>query len=155
MKLLSIENATIMPAVRRLTWMALFTMALSPGLYAQGFDENEVIEEIITIGTAGGAGIEKRDVSFAVSYMNDADIEKFAPKSTADLLKSIPGVWVESSGGVGGANIDVRGLPGGSDAPFVTLTLNGSPLYGTESLSFFEQSTIFRIDETIASAEGS
>src|SRR5690606_39960544 len=42
----------------------------------------------------------------------------------------------------------------GSDAPFVTLAINGSPLYGTEMLSFFEQSAIFRIDETIASVEG-
>ncbi|MEX0896923.1 MAG: TonB-dependent receptor, partial [Steroidobacteraceae bacterium] len=60
----------------------------------------------------------------------------------------------ESSGGIAGANIDVRGLPGGGDAPFVTLAINGSPLYGTEMLSFFEQSSIFRIDETVASVEG-
>ncbi|MEX0733048.1 MAG: TonB-dependent receptor, partial [Steroidobacteraceae bacterium] len=77
-----------------------------------------------------------------------------SPQSTADLFKSIPGVWVESSGGIAGANIDVRGLPGGGDAPFVTLAINGSPLYGTEMLSFFEQSSIFRIDETVASVEG-
>ncbi len=123
-------------------------------VFAQDSGDEEVIEEIITIGTPGGAGIQKRDVSFAVSVMDAGEIEKFSPKSTADLLKAIPGVWVESSGGVSGANIDVRGLPGGGDAPFVTMTLNGTPLYGTEMLSFFEQSTIFRIDETIASTEG-
>ena len=82
------------------------------------------------------------------------DIQVFSPKSTADLLKSIPGVWAESSGGVAGANIDVRGLPGGGDAPFVTLSINGAPIYGTQMLSFFEQSSIFRVDETIASVEG-
>lgn len=131
-------------------------LALAPGAtpYAQGSDDDQVIEEIITIGTPGGAGIQKRDVSFAVTVLDGGEIERFAPKSTADLLKAIPGVWVESSGGVSGANIDVRGLPGGSDAPFVTMTLNGVPLYGTEMLSFFEQSTIFRVDETIASVEG-
>ncbi len=123
-------------------------------VFAQDSGDEEVMEEIITIGTPGGAGIQKRDVSFAVSVMDAGEIEKFSPKSTADLLKAIPGVWVESSGGVSGANIDVRGLPGGGDAPFVTMTLNGTPLYGTEMLSFFEQSTIFRIDETIASTEG-
>ena len=48
----------------------------------------------------------------------------------------------------------MRGLPGGGDAPFVTFAINGSPIYGTEMLSFFEQSSIFRIDETIASVEG-
>jgi len=131
-------------------------LALAPGAapYAQGSGDDEVIEEIITIGTPGGAGIQKRDVSFAVSVLDGGEIERFSPKSTADLLKAIPGVWVESSGGVSGANIDVRGLPGGGDAPFVTMTLNGVPLYGTQSLSFFEQSTIFRMDETITSVEG-
>ena len=154
MKILSNEYRTTALTVRSAAWIAMIVLVPMSNIHAQASDEDEVIEEIITIGTAGGAGIEKRDVSFAVSFMNDADIEKFAPKSTADLLKAIPGVWVESSGGVGGANIDVRGLPGGGDAPFVTLTLNGAPLYGTESLSFFEQSTIFRVDETIASTEG-
>ena len=136
------------------TMAVLFALGTSPAVYAQEDDEEEYMEEIITIGTPGGAGIQKRDVSFAVSVMDAGEIEKFSPKSTADILKAIPGVWVESSGGVSGANIDVRGLPGGGDAPFVTMTLNGTPLYGTEMLSFFEQSTIFRIDETIASTEG-
>ena len=103
--------------------------------FAQESGDDEVIEEIITIGTPGGGGIQKRDVSFAVTVIDAGEIERFSPKSTADLLKAIPGVWVESSSGVSGANIDVRGLPGGSDAPFVTMTLNGTPLYGTEMLS--------------------
>lgn len=120
--------------------------------FAQGA-EDEVIEEIITIGTPGGTGVDRQQASFAVTTIDPEAIAKFSPKSTADLFKSIPGVWAESSGGVAGANIDVRGLPGGSDAPFVTLAINGSPIYGTEMLSFFEQSTIFRVDETIAGVE--
>ncbi|HEX9706926.1 MAG TPA: TonB-dependent receptor, partial [Steroidobacteraceae bacterium] len=114
----------------------------------------EVLEEVVVTGTAGGAGIARQDASFAITTIQSEDLERIAPQSTADLFKSIPGVWVESSGGIAGANIDVRGLPGGGDAPFVTLAINGSPLYGTEMLSFFEQSSIFRIDETVASVEG-
>ena len=121
--------------------------------YAQESDDDEVIEEIITIGTPGGGGVERQQASFALTTMDSEDIAKFSPKSTADLLKSVPGIWAESSGGKSGANIDVRGLPGGENAPFVTLAINGSPIYGTESLSFFEQSTIFRVDETISSVE--
>lgn len=112
------------------------------------------VEEVIVIGTPGGGGTDRQEASFAVTTINSEDIERIGPQSTADLFKSIPGVWVESSGGVAGANIDVRGLPGGGDAPFVTLAINGSPLYGTEMLSFMEQSSIFRIDETIARVEG-
>ncbi len=130
-------------------------LALAPGTapYAQASGDDEVIEEIITIGTPGGRGVERQQASFALTTMDSEDIAKFSPKSTADLFKSIPGVWAESSGGVAGANIDVRGLPGGSDAPFVTLAINGSPIYGTEMLSFFEHTGIFRIDETIAGVE--
>jgi outer membrane receptor protein involved in Fe transport len=116
--------------------------------------ETTVTDQIIVIGTPGGAGAKRQDASFAITTIQPEEITKFSPQSTADLFKAIPGVWAESSGGVAGANIDVRGLPGGSDAPFVTLAINGSPIYGTEMLSFFEQSSIFRIDETIAGVEG-
>ena len=130
-------------------------LAFGPGAsaYAQESDDDEVIEEIITIGTPGGGGVERQQASFALTTISPDDIAKFSPKSTADLLKSVPGVWAESSGGKSGANIDVRGLPGGENAPFVTMAINGSPIYGTESLSFFEHSTIFRVDETIAGVE--
>ncbi len=122
-------------------------------VFAQEADGEEVIEEIITVGTPGGSGVERQQASFAITTIDPEEIAKFSPKSTADLFKSIPGVWAESSGGVAGANIDVRGLPGGSDAPFVTLAINGSPIYGTEMLSFFEQSSIFRVDETISGVQ--
>lgn len=124
--------------------------------YAQdaGDDAAEYTDEIVVVGTPGGAGTNRLEASFAVTTLKADDITKFSPKSTADLFKAIPGVWAESSGGVAGANIDVRGLPGGSDAPFVTLAINGSPIYGTEMLSFFEQSSIFRVDETIEGVEG-
>jgi outer membrane receptor protein involved in Fe transport len=130
----------------------VLVLAPSAATQAQQNDDG-VIEEIVTIGTPGGGGVERQQASFALTTINPDDIAKFSPKSTADLLKSVPGVWAESSGGVAGANIDVRGLPGGENAPFVTMAINGSPIYGTESLSFFEQSSIFRIDETIAGVE--
>jgi hypothetical protein len=116
--------------------------------------DEEPLEVVVVIGTPGGTGTSQQEASFAITTIDADEITRISPQSTADLFKSIPGVWVESSGGVAGANIDVRGLPGGGDAPFVTLAINGSPLYGTEMLSFFEQSSIFRIDETIAGAEG-
>lgn len=110
-------------------------------------------EEIVVIGTPGGGGIRKQEASYAITTINSEALERAAPKSTAEVFNLVPGVWTESSGGVAGANIDVRGLPGGGDAPWVTFAVNGAPIYGTESLSFMEQSSIFRTDETIASTE--
>lgn len=125
---------------------------------AEGVAEEEkkplTMDRIVVVGTAGGGGIRKQDASFAVTTLDAGDIEKYSPKSTADLLKSVPGIWVESSGGVSGANIFVRGFPGTGDADFVTISLNGSPIYPPPTLSFLENSTLFRIDETIQRVEG-
>ena len=122
---------------------------------AQGAEDSsdEYIEEIITTGTAGGAELRKFDASFAITTTTDEDIKKFSPKSTADLLKVVPGVWSESSGGVSGANVLVRGFPGGGDAPYLTVQVNGIPIFSPPTLSFLENTTLFRIDETVLRME--
>ena len=111
------------------------------------------MESVVITGTPGGAGVRKKDASFAITTMSAEEIRQLSPPSTAAALELVPGVWSESSGGVAGANIFVRGLPSSGDAPFVTMAINGAPIYGTQTLSFFEQSSIFRIDETVLSIE--
>ena len=137
------------------SFMALAATLTSPALaqdQAAPADTDEY-EEIIVTGTAGGAALRKQDASFAITSVSADDLAAAAPKSTAEIFTLVPGVWAESSGGKGGANIDVRGLPAGGDAPFVTLSVAGAPIFGTPTLSFLEQSTIFRVDDTIASVE--
>ena len=125
-----------------------------------GLEQNAALVEdvlemdgVVISGTAGGSGIKKKDASFSITTISPRDIEHLAPPSTAAALDLVPGVWSESSGGVAGANIFVRGLPSSGDAPFVTMSINGAPIYGTQTLSFFEQSSIFRIDETVGLIE--
>jgi len=108
---------------------------------------------VVITGTAGGSGIKKKDASFAITTISPAVLDKLVPPSTAAALDLVPGVWSESTSGIAGANIMVRGLPSDVNAPFVTFSINGAPIYGTETISFLEQSTLFRIDETIASTE--
>lgn len=112
-------------------------------------DKSDKIEKIIVTGTFSGKAVAKEEASFAVSSFSEDDIKKLAPKSTADLFKAIPGVWAESSGGVSGANVFVRGFPGGGDAPFLTVQLQGAPIFPPPTLSFLENSTLFRLDETV------
>jgi len=107
------------------------------------------VEKIVVTGTFSGKTVAKEEASFAISSFSEDDIKKLAPKSTADLFKAIPGVWSESSGGVSGANVFVRGFPGGGDAPFLTVQLQGAPIFPPPTLSFLENSTLFRLDETI------
>jgi iron complex outermembrane receptor protein len=65
----------------------------------------------------------------------------------------VPGVYAESTGGQSGANIEVRGFPSGSDSPFVSVQLNGNPIYPVPVLSFFEGSSAFRLDDTVERVE--
>jgi iron complex outermembrane recepter protein len=138
---------------RALRLAAVPVLLLQSGFAAAQADDEEVIEEIITTGTAGGAEIRKFDASYAITSVDDEDITQYSPQSTADLLKLVPGVWSESSGGVSGANVFVRGFPGGGDAPFLTLQVNGAPIFPPPTLSFLENTTLFRIDETVLRME--
>jgi len=145
---------------RRLT-MPLSGLLLLAGMaqpaLAQSTDDDDGdstwIEEVIVTGTAGGAELRKFEASFAITTVSDTDINEYSPQSTADLLKLVPGIWAESSGGVAGANVFVRGFPGGGDAPFFTLQVNGAPIFPPPTLSFLENTTLFRVDETIQRVE--
>jgi iron complex outermembrane recepter protein len=131
-------------------------LAFATGAAAQEAAETgggEMIEEVIVTGTAAGAEIQKVEASFAITTVSAEDITQYSPQSTADLLKLVPGVWSESSGGVSGANVMVRGFPGGGDAPYLTVQVNGVPVYPISTLSFLENTTMFRIDETVRTLE--
>ncbi|WDD99283.1 TonB-dependent receptor [Thalassomonas actiniarum] len=111
--------------------------------------KTEKIEQIVVTGTFSGKAVRKVDAGYAISNFSEDDIKKLAPKSTADLFKAVPGVWSESSGGVAGANVFVRGFPSTGDAPFLTVQLQGAPIFPPPTLSFLENSSIFRLDETV------
>ncbi|QUT07110.1 TonB-dependent receptor [Sphingobium phenoxybenzoativorans] len=110
------------------------------------------IEEIVVVGTAG-AGTRRQDASFAVTTLSSDAITRAAPNSTADLLRTVPGVMAESSGGQNGANIFVRGYPSGGDAQFVTFQMAGTPIFAPPTLSFLENSQLIRLDETVERVE--
>ena len=109
-------------------------------------------QDIVVVGTAGG-GTRRQDAAFAVTTINAESLERAAPSSTADLLRSIPGVSAESSGGKNGANIFVRGYPSGGDATFVTFQMGGVPVFPPPTLSFLENSQLIRFDETVQRVE--
>lgn len=109
-------------------------------------------DDIIVVGTSGG-GTRRQDAAFAVTTLSNDAIERAAPNSTADLLRTVPGVMAESSGGQNGANIFVRGYPSGGDAQFVTFQLGGVPIFPPSTLSFLENSQLIRLDETVQRVE--
>ncbi|MEL1265371.1 TonB-dependent receptor [Pseudoxanthomonas putridarboris] len=114
--------------------------------------EPSTLDTVVVSGTAAG-GVRKLEASFNIVTANAEQIKQANPKSTADLLKISPGMWPESTGGQTGANIEIAGFPGGGDAPYFSTLLMGSPLYGMPTLSFFETTSMFRLDDTVEAVE--
>src|SRR5262245_1631309 len=144
---------------QRIVGLALIAAASTPTLLqAQETpsprpQQNSSLETVVVTGSAISSGVKKLEASYNIVTANEDEIRNANPKSTADLLKISPGMWPESTGGQTGANIEIAGFPGGGDAPYFTTQLMGSPLYGMPTLSFFETTSIFRLDDTVKSVE--
>ena len=111
--------------------------------------EIKELDAVVVTGTARREGVRKLEAGFSITTATEEQIKQAAPTSTADILKTVPGIFVETSGGQAGANIRVRGFPTPGDGPYSTFQLNGAPLYHLPTLSFFEHSQLFRLDDTI------
>jgi outer membrane cobalamin receptor len=109
------------------------------------------LDEVVVTATAQST--RKLDASFQVTTASLEEIHNVDPSSSADLLKIVPSVWAESGGGQAGPNIELAGYPGGSGAPYVTYSINGSPIYPSHNLSFLDDSSMFRLDDTVERAE--
>ena len=95
----------------------------------------------------------KIESSVAITTLNAAGIERANPQSTADLLKSIPGFYVESSGGEGGNNLFARGIPADGSFRYVTMQENGLPVFNSAELAFANIDQLYRVDETVRQME--
>lgn len=115
-------------------------------------DAGETGPDIVVVGTSG-AGARRQDAAFAVTTINEKALQQLAPASTAEVLRVVPGVSTESSGGQNGANIFVRGYPSGGDAEYVTIQSEGVPFFPPSTLSFLENTQLIRVDETLKRVE--
>jgi outer membrane cobalamin receptor len=134
------------------TTAATAATAAQPAADTSSADTNS-LDEIVVTGAAESKGLKKLDASFQITTASLEEIRDVSPSSSADLLKIVPSVWAESGGGEAGPNIELAGYPGGSGAPYVTYSINGSPVYPSHNLSFLDDSSMFRLDDTVERAE--
>lgn len=150
--------------------VGLLALALSDGTAAQGVetasadsakvgdasgDEASTAgdgEEIVVTGRAGAGQRTKLDTSYAITTMSDDFLRTRAPSSVTEALKSVPGFWVEASGGEGSGNVRARGIPVDGFGS-VNLLLNGLPVQHDPALGYLNVDQTFRIDETIQRVE--
>jgi len=109
-------------------------------------------DEIVVTGTTRPE--RKIDTSISVSSVNAESIGQIAPQSAADLIRYIPGIRSEASGGEGNANISVRGLPVASGgAKFVQFQEDGIPVLLFGDIAFATADTFVKVDNNIARVE--
>jgi hypothetical protein len=111
------------------------------------------IEEVVVTGVANAKGERKQDAPFAITTVNEDAMREAAPSSTANLSKLVPGLFAEVTGGQSGPNIEVRGFPTAGDAPYVSFQIDGLPIYPVSTLSFLDNSTQIRLDDSVSRFE--
>ena len=106
------------------------------------------LDSVVITGTATRTSKMKQSVS--VSTLDAEQLERTGATNAAELLRSIPGVRSEASGGEGNANITVRGVPisaGGSR--YVQIQEDGLPLLLFGDIAFGTADQFLRADYNI------
>ena len=109
--------------------------------------------DIVVTGTARSGGMKRLDAGFSITTVDAEAIQRVTPLSTADVLKTVPGTFIESSGGVAGLRVGVRGFPMNGGGQFSTVQLDGTTLFPPNTLSFIESFSLFRVDDTVERVE--
>ncbi|MCH8686517.1 TonB-dependent receptor domain-containing protein [Pedomonas mirosovicensis] len=123
----------------------------APGVLAQDV-ANEAgvssLDEIIVTGRAGTGVRTKAETSYSVTNIDEATLRLQAPTSVTEALKSVPGFWVEASGGEASGNVRARGVPVDGFGS-VQLLEDGIPIQHDPALGYLNGDQVFRLDETI------
>ncbi|HJV42266.1 TonB-dependent receptor [Caulobacter sp.] len=115
---------------------------------AASADAAEMVEELIVTSRAGSDARTRLATSYAVTTMNEETLRLRSPMGVADALKSVPGFWVEASGGEASANIRARGIPQEGFSA-IALQEDGAPVQHDGGLGYLNADQSFRLDETI------
>ena len=106
------------------------------------------LDSIVITGTS--TKLSKMKQSVSVSTIDSDQIERSGATSTAELLRSIPGVRSESSGGEGNANITVRGVPiSAGGARYFQLQEDGLPVLLFGDIAFGTADQFLRADYSV------
>jgi catecholate siderophore receptor len=103
------------------------------------------LDQVIVTGTSARASKMKSSVS--VSTIDGDTIANSNAASAAEVLRSIPGIRSESSGGESNANVGVRGIPiSAGGARYIQFQEDGLPILMFGDIAFATPDTWLRAD---------
>ncbi|MFM7005429.1 MAG: TonB-dependent receptor plug domain-containing protein, partial [Limnohabitans sp.] len=130
------------------------TVAHMGSAWAQTAANNDTLklDELVVTGTASGASKMKQ--SNSISTVGVDQILQAQPTNASDILRTIPGVRAESSGGGGNANVTVRGLPiSAGGARYVQFQEDGLPVLLFGDVAFSTPDMFLRADGSLERLE--
>lgn len=110
------------------------------------------LDTVIVTGRAGTEVRTKAETSYSVTNIEEEALRLQAPTSVTEAIKSVPGFWVEASGGEASGNIRARGVPVDGFGS-VQLLEDGVPIQHDPALGYLNGDQVFRLDETIERIE--
>ena len=130
--------------------LALGAISAAP---AQDVDlSTQEVDTVVVTGRAGVEDARKVELSYSLTTLESESLRMDAPLGVADALGSVPGFWVESSGGEASANIRVRGIPQEGFSS-VGMQEDGLPVQHDPGLGWLNADQSFRLDDTIERIE--
>lgn len=110
------------------------------------------LAKIIVTGTARGIPVMKSSVS--VSTIGQAQIRSSGFTSAAQLLRLVPGVQSQATGGSSNANITVRGLPiSAGGMRYVAMEQDGLPILDFGDIAFATPDSFEQVDGLISQVQ--
>ena len=116
--------------------------------------ESSYLDEVVITGVFDER--TKMSASVAISSINEEALKAIVPNSSVDLLKNLPGVYVNTASGEIGNSIYTRGLSAGSSTRdgnfrYVSMQEDGLPVIGISGS--INPDMYLRADATIARVE--
>ncbi len=133
---------------------AVAVAVLATSLTMAGLTPANAQDDDVIIITGVPKATTKLDSSSSVTALEADDIRDIAPRSTAELFRSLPGIHAEASSGDANTNVKVRGLPisaGGSR--YVSFQEDGFPTLLVGDTAFATPDSFLRFDSTVGSVQ--
>ncbi|WP_242111566.1 TonB-dependent receptor [Luteimonas aquatica] len=124
----------------------------APDAAAAPQDRTVQLDKIVVTGRSGTRERSKAETSYSITRIEEDRLRLQAPTSVTEAMKSVPGFWVEASGGEASGNIRARGIPVDGYGS-VTLLEDGVPVQHDPALGYLNGDQAFRLDETIERIE--